>query len=386
MWFSNALIYRFTQPVPFTLDELTQGLEQHLARPCGSQELNTAGWSAPFHKHSELLVEVVDGYWLVNLQTNERLLPPSVVKDALAEKVTEIEERDLRKVYKRERDTLKDEIVMELLPRAYTRKKNLMAVIAPQHGWIAVDTPTAARAEDLLSKLREATGSLPVRPLRVEQGPGHVMSTWIKDSVSSDPFIIGDSCELIDTSEGGGIIRCKRKDLTSDEVQQLFSTGKQVTALSLHTPELATFTLTEQLYIKGLKYDDVLKDDVSDQGGEEAAGQLQATMAIMCATIHKLIGHICNAFGGEMIASDGLGDAPAVASSEAGNQNSVEDQEDELLGQAKAFLIESKRASISALQRKLLIGYNRAARLMEDLEQAGVVSVMSGDGTRTVLV
>ena len=50
------------------------------------------------------------------------------------------------------------------------------------------------------------------------------------------------------------------------------------------------------------------------------------------------------------------------------------------------FVIDSRRASISAVQRKLRIGYNRAARLIETMEEAGLVSEMSSNGSREVLV
>ena len=54
--------------------------------------------------------------------------------------------------------------------------------------------------------------------------------------------------------------------------------------------------------------------------------------------------------------------------------------------EAVNFVLESRRASISAVQRKLRIGYNRAARLIETMEEAGLVSEMSSNGSREVLV
>jgi S-DNA-T family DNA segregation ATPase FtsK/SpoIIIE len=48
--------------------------------------------------------------------------------------------------------------------------------------------------------------------------------------------------------------------------------------------------------------------------------------------------------------------------------------------------LENKRASISLVQRHLRIGYNRAARLLEDMEKAGLVSKMGGNGNREILV
>ncbi len=62
------------------------------------------------------------------------------------------------------------------------------------------------------------------------------------------------------------------------------------------------------------------------------------------------------------------------------------EQDDELYDEAVQFVLESRRASISSVQRKLRIGYNRAARLIEAMEAAGVVSAMNSNGSREILV
>ena len=76
------------------------------------------------------------------------------------------------------------------------------------------------------------------------------------------------------------------------------------------------------------------------------------------------------------------GPIPGWTGADAGNS----DEQDELYDEAVNFVIESRRASISAVQRKLRIGYNRAARLIETMEEAGLVSEMSSNGSREVLV
>ena len=70
----------------------------------------------------------------------------------------------------------------------------------------------------------------------------------------------------------------------------------------------------------------------------------------------------------------------------SGLETSSSEETDELYDEAVNFVIESRRASISAVQRKLRIGYNRAARLIETMEEAGLVSEMSSNGSREVLV
>jgi S-DNA-T family DNA segregation ATPase FtsK/SpoIIIE len=61
-------------------------------------------------------------------------------------------------------------------------------------------------------------------------------------------------------------------------------------------------------------------------------------------------------------------------------------EQDPLYDEAVRIVVESRRASISLVQRRLRIGYNRAARMMECMEAAGLVSTMDNSGSREVLV
>jgi S-DNA-T family DNA segregation ATPase FtsK/SpoIIIE len=67
---------------------------------------------------------------------------------------------------------------------------------------------------------------------------------------------------------------------------------------------------------------------------------------------------------------------------EGGDSNN---ENDPLYDEAVSFVLETRKASISGVQRKLRIGYNRAARLIETMEAAGVVSTMNSNGSREVL-
>ena len=72
---------------------------------------------------------------------------------------------------------------------------------------------------------------------------------------------------------------------------------------------------------------------------------------------------------------------PGIASEEEDDA-----EKDELYDEAVAFVAQSRRASISAVQRKLRIGYNRAARMIETMEETGVLSPMASNGNREVLI
>jgi S-DNA-T family DNA segregation ATPase FtsK/SpoIIIE len=70
----------------------------------------------------------------------------------------------------------------------------------------------------------------------------------------------------------------------------------------------------------------------------------------------------------------------------AGGEGGGSGEADELYDQAVAVVLKNRRASISLVQRHLRIGYNRAARLLEQMEQSGVVSTMQSNGNREILV
>ena len=71
-------------------------------------------------------------------------------------------------------------------------------------------------------------------------------------------------------------------------------------------------------------------------------------------------------------------------SSESGDADS-DGESDPLYDEAVAIVLKTRKASISSVQRKLRIGYNRAARLIEQMEVSGVVSEMGTNGNREVL-
>jgi S-DNA-T family DNA segregation ATPase FtsK/SpoIIIE len=75
----------------------------------------------------------------------------------------------------------------------------------------------------------------------------------------------------------------------------------------------------------------------------------------------------------------------ADESGEAGGEGGVDGEQDPLYDEAVRIVTESRRASVSGVQRRLKIGYNRAARLVESMEAAGLVGPLQSNGSREVL-
>ena len=302
MWFKNLLTYRLTQEVPFEPEALEAALASKPARACASQELSTYGFIAPFGKGEDApLVHVSGEYLLIAARKEERILPGSVVNDAVKEKVEEIETEQMRKVYKKERDQIKDEIIQAFLPRAFIRRSMIFAAIAPRQGVILVNSASAKRAEDLLSTLREVMGSLPVRPATVKIAPVATMTDWVKSQQAAEGFYVLDECELRDTAEDGGIVRCKRQDLTGEEIQLHLSTGKVVTQLALAWQDKLSFILDDKMVIKRLKFEELLQEQAEQDGGDEAAQQFDASFQLMMMTFAEFLPVLFEALGGEEI-------------------------------------------------------------------------------------
>lgn len=393
MWFKNLLIYRLTQNLAFDAETLEQALASKRARACESQELTTYGFVAPFGKGADApLVHVGGDFLLVGARKEERILPGSVVRDAVAEKVEEIETEQMRKVYKKERDQIKDEIVQAFLPRAFIRRSSTFAAIAPKLGLILVNSPSPKRAEDLLSTLREVLGTLPVRPATVKISPSATMTDWLKTQKAAEDFFVLDECELRDTHEDGGIVRCKRQDLTSEELQMHLNTGKVVTQLAVAWQDKLSFVLDDKMVIKRLKFEDLLQDQAEQDGGDDALGQLAASFALMMLTLSDFLPLLLGALGGEELPHEAMGlqDAMGLTGDVDARvdtyPDSASDESDELYPAAVEFVRSQDRPSTSVLQRHFKIAYNRAARIIEEMELRGVVSKMHTDGSRRLLV
>ncbi|RKP44937.1 FtsK/SpoIIIE family DNA translocase [Trinickia fusca] len=100
--------------------------------------------------------------------------------------------------------------------------------------------------------------------------------------------------------------------------------------------------------------------------------------------VHRIVEHL-KQFG-EPQYEEGILDGPAGEGAAQDLFGDAPDAEaDPLYDEAVAFVVRTRRASISAVQRQLRIGYNRAARLVEQMEAAGLVSSMGINGTREVL-
>ena len=299
MWFKNIRAYRLTSPFDLSPEQLGSQLAQRGFQACAKSQALSLGWVAPLGEESEQLVHAAGGRLLLKLKREEKLLPATVVREQLDEKIAAIEADQGRKVYRKERLSLKDEIVQDCLPRAFSRSTAIHAYIDTRANWIFVDAASAARAEEFLNLLRECIGSFPVLLPQVNNAPAATMTGWLVHRNLPDDFVLGEECELREPGEEGGVVRCRGVDLLSEEVETHLNAGKQVARLSLAWEERLSLVLAEDLCLRRLKFADEMMKENEDIPEADNAARLDADFALMSDTVTRLQERILVLFGGE---------------------------------------------------------------------------------------
>jgi len=299
MWFKNLSIFRLTEDFTLSPEDLEQKLEALSFRPCGNHEESTFGWTSPLGKTSDQLVHSANGFMMICGKKEEKVIPAAVVNELVQEKILEAEDQQGRKLSKKERTAIKDELLFELLPRAFTFSNKTYAYIDPKGGWLIVDAASSKKAEDILSMLRKCLGSLPAVPLNTIEKPITTMTAWLINNEAPADITIEDECELRAPEEEGGIIRCKRHDLSLPEIKNHLETGKEVIKLAVSWADRLSFIIDENLAVKRLKFLDLIQDQVADiETGDEAA-QFDVDFSIMSLELAKFLPRLMELFGGE---------------------------------------------------------------------------------------
>ncbi len=299
MWFKNLRAYRLTTPFDLAPEQLDGQLRQRGFQPCARSQPLSLGWVPPLGEASDSLVHAAGGRLLLRMRREEKLLPAAVVREQLEERIADIQGAQGRKVYRKERLSLKDEIVQDCLPRAFSRSSHVYAYIDTRANWVFVDAASAARAEELLNLLRECIGSFPVLLPQVNSAPAATMTGWLLHGNLPEDLVLGEECELREPGEEGGVVRCRGVDLLSEEVETHLHAGKQVARLSLAWDERLSLVLAEDLVLRRLKFSDELMKENDEIPEADEAARLDADFALMSSALSELQERIMALFGGE---------------------------------------------------------------------------------------
>ena len=296
MWFNNVCVFRFDVTLKLAADDLIQRLEPHAFKPCLSQEMSSAGWFPPLAREDAERVHAINNCLLVCLQTEEKVLPSAVIKEQLAARVATVEEREQRSVRRNEKERLRDELMLDLLPRAFVRHRLSYAYFDLSKRWLVVNSASPKGIGEITENLRKALGSLPITPLDTEEAPAAIMTDWLHKRQTPSEIVLADECELRDSE---GVVRCKGQDLLSEEIKVHLDAGKQVTRLALEWDDRLGMVVCDDLILRRLKMLDVLDKELEADDSDDPIATFDARFVLLSSELRRCLGRFLELFGGE---------------------------------------------------------------------------------------
>lgn len=310
--FKSACFFRIADD--FVLPDLA-ALERVLQKgrfvPCGPTQPESTGWVAPRGNKSKVLAETVGGHLILKLCTEKRAVPSSAVKAAVEEKVERYkQETGNERVPAKLKKEFKEEVLLDLLPRAFTKRSTTLLWLDPKAKMLVVDAGSLAASDrivsTLLAALLEVPGAGPALDLQLvhtQTSPAASMSHWLSTREAPWNFTVDRDCELKAPDETKAAVRYARHTLDIDEVAQHIAAGKVPTQLALTWNERVSFVLGDAGQIRKLKMLDVVLKEAEDAKGKDD-DNFDANAAILTGELSQLIPDLIEALGGEAVAGE----------------------------------------------------------------------------------
>lgn len=304
MWFRNLQIFRLSPAWAPTKAALTAQLKRGLFQRCPSSEMSSRGWVPP--REDGDLVHRVGSHWLLCLAVEKRLLPSDTVNRTVRELADKAAEQQGYRVGRKDLRELRERVVSELLPKAFTQVRRTYVWIDPVGGWLGVDAGTCAGAEPVIDHLRHCLDTFPLEALHTQQSPQSAMADWLASDHAPAGFTIDRDCELKACGSEKAVVAYRRHPLSDEvgsEIKHHLAAGKLPTRLALTWNDRISFVLTERLEIKRLAFLDLVKE-AADQRVEHADEQFDADFALMAGEFGRFLSALVEVLGGEVRDAD----------------------------------------------------------------------------------
>lgn len=293
--FRNALVYRIAHWEPPSLAQINDRLDAERFVECGATQTESAGWIEPRGERHAALAEAFAGRLILKLCRETKAVPAGVVRGLLEERLDAIEQQDGRRPKGRRAREIKDEIVHELLPRAFAKRRSTLVWVDPGARWVVIDSANAKQADAILTRLVQVLGGgLRLAPLQTALAPATAMALWLHERDAPAGFSIDRDCELKQSDRDKACVRYARHTLDIDEVAAHIAAGKLPTRLALTFDSRVSFVLTETLALKSIRLQGVVLES-----GEAKDKGFDADVALATGELARLFPALIEALGGE---------------------------------------------------------------------------------------
>jgi recombination associated protein RdgC len=268
--------------------------------PLGKTEKESIGWVSPRPEPHSPLLEVVNGHWILKLQTESKSVPGGALKKGVEERCKKIENETGRKVGRKEKKELKEEVEIELLPRAFPKTSAVMVWLDLANGRMVVGSSSKTAADNvvkvILKTTQEAGEAIPLESLITEQSPSAAIAQWLLEKEAPAGFTVDRDLELRQQNEEKSAVRYARHNLEIDEVVAHIKAGKVPTQVAMTWTSRVSFVLAADLSLKKIEMlDDVFVEASPDDNG------FDGDALIYTSELAKLIPDLIAALGGELV-------------------------------------------------------------------------------------
>ncbi|MCF6317676.1 MAG: recombination-associated protein RdgC [Proteobacteria bacterium] len=297
MWFKNARIFQLPNDFSIETDKLSEHLQTDALKPCGSQDMSSQGWISPFGLNNDEMYCLQSGSaQLFTFAVEEKILPATVINQQLQDKVTQIRSDTGNKPGRKQQSDMKQEILFDLLPQAFTKLKKVGAYFDNHHNLMIVDSASQNPAENVVSQLRQTMGSFKATAFGESSGMATVLTKWISQGHAEGGLEFGSSLVLETLDEAKSVIRAKNVNFLTDEMQRHIENGYLVTQIGLVFNDRVEFTLTHDFAVKSIKFTDIVLDQMDLETIDSEEQLLDSRFTLMSLELTELYKVLFNIF------------------------------------------------------------------------------------------
>lgn len=294
MWFKQAQFFQLTAPIPYDAELLAEQLAPLAFKPCLPSLPSTYGWVSPIDQEGAPLVYAANGYLMICMQYQEKILPSIVIRQALQDKVKAIEEIQGIKLGQKQRYALKDEIILTLLPQAFSQFTRIYAYIDTANARLVLDTTHAGKTEKFIALFKKSVseGVCPYETKKISP----ILTNWLVHQDYPPHFAIEPSGVLQDIKQETRLIRCQQQDLFADSIGLLIKDGCQIKQLALAFQESVHFILVNDFSLRRIRFQDEIREQVKTIHAETESERFAADFFLMTQTLNELFAQLFSLF------------------------------------------------------------------------------------------
>lgn len=288
MWFKNIRVYRLSAPLTMDASALEQALAEFKFTPCTNQEAVRVGFSYALHPSIKHYCHHQTDRWFFAVKRQEKVLPAAVINEELQPKLELAAENAGRSLSKKEKQAIKEELIQSLLPRAFSRSSLTQGYYDAKQQILVINASSAAKAEELLSLLRKALGSVPALPWLDQHKLSQQLQSWLQQQELPTGFVLGSEVELKAPDEEGAKVKFSNHLLSTDEVQMHLQ-DKLVTRISVVAGNGVQMTVCDDGGIKQLKFPDTILTQNDELGWDDLLQRLDTDLLLMAESLNQTL-------------------------------------------------------------------------------------------------